>query len=314
LTEKEAMAHKSGPSLAERLEHWAGRILLFALAALARHAPWRLNYALADALGFALYHLVPRFRRIPQGNLRIAFGESCSEAALQRLARRSLQNSCRMALEFLKLQVLSRGELDRMVELEGTEHLDAALAQGRGAILLTAHYGNWEFMGARFITAGYPLSVIARDQDDEGVTRLVNDSRQGKGLRVLRRSEVREALKCLRRNEALGILADQNTAVGGVFVDFFGKPAATATGPALLALRTGAAVVPVFIRRESPGRHRVVIQPPLRLIHTGDREADVVANTALMTKVIEHQIAQWPEEWLWLHQRWKKRPPEEAGA
>lgn len=308
------MAHQSGPSLAEQWEQRGGRLLLFALAAVVRRTPWRLSYALADALGLALYHLVPRFRRIPNGNLRLAFGASRSEAALQRLARRSLQNSCRTLVEFLKLPVLTPADLDRMVELEGTEHLDAALAHGRGAILLTAHYGNWEFLGARLITAGYPLSVIARDQDDEGITRLVNEARQGKGMRVLRRSEVREALKCLRRNEVLGILADQNTAVGGVFVDFFGKPAATAPGPALLALRTGAAVVPVFIRRESPGRHRAAIQPPLRLVHTGNRETDVVAHTALMTKVIEHQVAQWPEEWLWLHQRWKKRPPQEAGA
>ncbi|HIE53147.1 MAG TPA: lipid A biosynthesis acyltransferase [Armatimonadetes bacterium] len=296
----------------KRLEMLLVRGIVWGLSAVAKRTSPATSFWLADRLGLLIYQVIPRFHRTALNNLHMAFGDRKPPAELERIARRALQNNCRAVMEFLRLRCLSPEDLQRLVELWGSEHLDAALAQGRGVMLVTAHYGNWELMGARIATAGYPLTVITRDQDDEALTRLVNDSRESAGLRVIRRQEVRKALACLRRNEILGILADQNTAVGGVFVDFFGRPAATATGPVLFALRLGTPLLPCFIRRLEDNRHRVVIYPPLELVRTGDATRDIALNTARLTKVIEHQIAERPEEWLWIHRRWKRRPEGEV--
>lgn len=284
----------------------AARYLLFVLGAWVRRAPMSLNYWLADQLGAGLYRW-PRFRQVALENLRRVFGPTLSIRTAEYLGRRSMQNNCRVVIEFLKLPTLKPEELAQCVTLKGAEHLDAALSRGQGVVLLTAHFGNWEWMGARLIQAGYPLHVIARDQDDADVTGFVRSTREGVGMRVLQRHEVREALHCLRRNEVLGVLADQYAGRRGVIVDFLGTPTSTVTGPAVFALRTGAAIVPVFSTRGAHNRHRAQCYPPLPLLRTGNQEADIVANTARCNRVIAAQIRERPEEWLWIHRRWKLR-------
>jgi len=284
----------------------AARYLLWGLAAWVRWAPMSLNYWLADRLGAGLYRW-PRFRQVAWENLRRVFGAGLPARTAEHLARRSIQNNCRVVIEFLKLRALTPEEVARRVTLEGTEHLDAALARGQGVVLLTAHFGNWEWMGARLVQAGYALHVIARDQDDADITALVRGTREGVGMRVLRRNEVREALRCLRRNEVLGVLADQYAGKRGVIVDFLGTPTSTVTGPSVFALRTGAALVPAFVSRDENNHHRVRVQPAVPLLRTGNREADIVANTARCNRIIAAQIRERPEEWLWIHRRWKLR-------
>jgi KDO2-lipid IV(A) lauroyltransferase len=252
---------------------------------------------------------MPRYRRVALRNLHLAFGADWSEAEIRRVARKSLHSLGTTLLETLWMPRLSREELHHLVQLEGAEYLDAALARGQGAILFSGHYGNWEIMAPRLVDAGYTISTIARDADDPGVNQAINEIRQGAGQQMLPRSRAaRAGLACLRRNEVLALLLDQNTLKGGIFVDFFGVPAATAAGPAALSRRTGAPLVPVFSTRQPDRSHRVEILPPIYPDPTTEPDAEVERLTAATTHVIENRIRAHPEQWMWIHNRWKLRP------
>jgi KDO2-lipid IV(A) lauroyltransferase len=254
-----------------------------------------------------------RYRRVARANLQRAFGATRSPAEIERMARRSVQHLGRTLIEFLQMPYWRDGEIERRVELKGTEHLDTALGQGRGVIGVTAHYGNWELLGARLGWAGYPLHVIVRDADDPATNALVDRIRGGWGYRVIpRRDGLRPALACLRRGELLALLLDQNAMTGAAFVDFFGYPAATAIGPAILARRTGAVLLPAFDRRLPDGRHLTEIFPPVSWEGLDDDSA-IRGMTARLTRAIETQIRIEPEQWLWIHDRWKLRPEAELG-
>ena len=196
------------------------------------------------------------------------------------------------------------------VEVEGLDHLKAAVAQGRGVLLLTAHFGNWELLAAANAQTGYPLSVVARPLDSPVLDRLVARFRESGGVLVIpKRRALRRVLEALRRGSMVGILLDQNTSRReGVFVPFFGDLASTSKSLAVLAFSSGAPVVPVFIHREPGGRHRVVVEPAIPPPSTGDREQDILAFTAAFANIVEARIRQGPEQWLWIHRRWKTRP------
>lgn len=305
--------YRYSPRLVKRTERFLARRITFALATLVRRLSLKGSYALADRVGSLLYYAHPRLRHTALKNLKIAFGEDENKGRLARTARRSFEYLCRSLVEVLKMASLSPSDLLDWVRIECEEYLSNALAEQRGVILLTAHYGNWELMGARLCSAGFPLWVVARDQRDMKMTGLINDVRERFGMKVIRRGDARGLLRCLRGNGILGILSDQNE-VSGVPVDFFGLPAATATGAAVLAMRTGAPVVPGFISRDEENRHCIRFQPPLQLAQTGDWDEDVLANTQLMTKVIEDAIRRDPEQWMWLHRRWKLSDRKNAEA
>ncbi len=264
---------------------------------------------LGDALGSIAYVLMIGRRRCMAENLEQAFGDSMSCEARREIAIASVRNLARTCLEFLKMRWLSGEQIEQLMELEGADHLAAALSRGRGAILLTAHYGNWELAAASIVRAGFPLNVIARDHDDSTTAALVNRIRESHGVQVLQRSGVRDTLRALRRNEVVGILPDHNISEGGLLVDFFGRPATTASGPAVYALRTGAAIVPMFSVRGADGTLKAIFEPPMTLVRTGDREQDTLVNTQRISKVIERAICRHPEQWMWIHRRWKSAPP-----
>jgi KDO2-lipid IV(A) lauroyltransferase len=197
------------------------------------------------------------------------------------------------------------------VKVEGVEHLNSAMARGRGVLILTAHFGNWELLAASHVLTAFPLSVVARPLDHPALDRLVARFRARSRAELINKHRaLSEILSALRRQRMVGILLDQNASRReGVFVPFFGIPASTSKGLALLALKTGAPVVPIFIRREPDGRHRVIVDPAVPLSPTGDRDRDLVEATAAFTRIIEANVRQWPEQWLWIHRRWKTRPP-----
>lgn len=256
--------------------------------------------------------LSPRHRRIVLTNLRLAFGREKSEEEIRRLVAGFYHHIGRCFAEFIRLPALSREELLRLVSLEGEEHVRQGLAAGRGVILLTGHVGNWELTGARIAAAGFPLNVIAREQREADLTDFITGTREKTGMRVIpRETAVRRTLAALRRNELVGILSDQNAGEEGIFVDFFGHLASTPAGPAAFALRTGAAVIPVFGRRRRDDTHRVVFLPRVEVSRSGDRERDLRENTARFTKIIEEAIRREPSQWFWLHKRWKARPSPE---
>jgi len=278
-----------------------------------RLLPEGLAYQLGIGVGNAMRRLSPRHARIVMTNLRLAFGGEKDERELRELARACYRHLGLCLTEFFRLTAMSREEVRELAELRGVEHIEGALREGRGAILLTGHLGNWELAGSRIAAEGYPVVVIARAQRDNEITEHVRKTREEMGMRVLHRgAAARGSLRALRENKLVGILLDQNAGDEGVFVEFFGHLASTAPGAAAFALKTGAAVLPTYGWREANNRHVVQVDAPVPLLKTGDRERDLLENTATYTKVLEERIRLHPEQWFWLHKRWKARPPGEG--
>jgi Kdo2-lipid IVA lauroyltransferase/acyltransferase len=277
--------------------------------------PDRAVLAVGAAVGGLLGAMLPRYRRAAQGNLERAFGGQLSAREIERMVARNFRHLGGTLAEFLRMPAWDDAEIERRVALRGTDHLDAALAAGRGVIAVSAHYGNWELMGARLVRAGYPICVLARDADDPATNALIGRIRQSGGYQVIsRRNGLRGALAFLRNNGIATFLLDQNTSQGEVYVEFFGHLAATARGPALLARHTGAPLIPAFDRRLADGTHVVEILPPVEWEASQDKERDVWEITARLTRIIEAQIRADPEQWLWIHQRWKQQPTEPPSA
>lgn len=299
------------------LEWWATRNLLRFLRFTGRWVTPAMVRWMGAAFGSLAYRTMTRYRRVALANLHRAYGDRWSPEARERIARSSFQHLGVTAVEFfLRQPRLTQADVLREVRFEGQEHYEAAFARGRGVILVTAHYGNWEVMGPRLAAAGYVVNAVSRTADDAVTEELIASTRRGAGVRQIpRRRAAREGLAALRRNEILAILLDQNTMEGGIFVPFFGHPASTATGPAVFALKTGAAILPTFSIREADGSHLMKTWPPILPESSGDRDSDVRRLTAAVTLVIEEQVRERPELWCWLHNRWKRQPePAEAGV
>lgn len=266
---------------------------------------------LGRRLGDLAYWTVAGRRAVVRRNLDLAFGRDRTADELRWLCRRNFQHLGMTLTEVATFLFTPPSVLLSRVSVEGMEHLRSAMARGKGALLLTAHFGNWELLAAAHVLTGFRLSVVARPPDQPALERIAARLRARSGVQLInKRRALPEVLSALRSQRMVGILLDQNASRReGVFVSFFGVPASTSKGLALLALKTGAPVVPVFIHREADGRHRVIVDPPVRLRLTGDRERDVLEATAAFTRIIEDKIRRWPEQWFWVHRRWKTRPP-----
>lgn len=272
--------------------------------------PRPLARALAIALARSLYYVHPRFRRVGLRNLEIAFpGKPLAER--RRIVRVLLDHLGRLLAEVCLFPRYTRENVNRVAIYDGFEHFEAARARGKGVIFMTAHFGGWEIGSFVHSLLGNPMHVVVRGLDNPYLDRMVTRYRTLHGNRAIDKADfARGLLAALRAGETVGILMDQNmTPPQGAFVDYFGQAACTATGPAKVALRTDAAVVPAFTFWD-PGlrKYRIHFDPALALVRTGDEEADIVANTALFTRVIEDYARRYPEQWLWLHRRWKTRP------
>lgn len=234
-----------------------------------------------------------------------------SEAERNRTLRGSFQNLARLLVEFSHFPDLHKANISQFVIHDGLENYHEAVRRGRGIIFMTAHFGAWELSSFAHSIYGYPLKFVVRPVDNARVDALITHYRTlGGNVPIHRRSAGRDILNALRNNEAVGILFDQNTTSDeGVFVDFFGIPAATTTAIAAFALRTGAAVLPGFlIWDEQMRKHRLRFDAPVQLVDTGDLAKDVVQNTKAFNKILEGYIRKYPDQWLWIHRRWKTRP------
>ncbi len=293
------------------MENALTRAFWFALYWALRPMPLRIVRAAARLLGWLAYVLwVPR-RRIALDNLRHAFPEK-TEAERRRIARGAFVNIATTLLEFLVVDRISDEQFAQLVRMRGEEHFARALEQGKGAIYLTAHFGNWEWMGRRIVLGGFPLDVLARTQDDERTESLVHRLRSACGMRVIPRASSRAALRTLRENRILGILGDQHSIEASTIVDFFGRPAATPIGPYVFARRTGAPIIIGFCFRQQDGTYEFELSPPMQLVNSGDRQADDKANAQQFNRVLEQAVRARPDHWLWMHRRW--RPAECADA
>ena len=272
---------------------------------------------LARGTAAAIAHLLllcrPPLRRAGLVNLRLAFPH-WADARRRRTLRRMVRYLAWMAAEFAHFPDLSRENIERLVVLDGFENFDAARQRGKGVIFLTGHMSAWELAPFAQALYGNPLSFLARAVDNKRVDALVNHYRCLSGNRPIEKNNAARAmLRVLHDGGTVGILADQNTALDeGIFVNFFGIPAATTTGLARIARRTDAAVVPGFLFwDESMRKYRLRFEAAVQLERTEDENADIRVNTARFNAVIENYIRAHPDQWLWVHRRWKNRPPGE---
>lgn len=275
-----------------------------------RILPRRVALALGKGLGASARLLLPHLRRHAQANLQLAF-PALDEHARRQIERGTFRNLGRALGEVTQFPKLNRANIESVVVYEGLENYQQAVAQGRGVILLTGHIGAWELSVYAHSIYGYPMSFLARRVDNPLVERLAETNRARFGnLSIDKKGNLREVLKTLKAGGVVGILADLNSArEEGVFVDFFGLPACTTAGVATLALRTGAVVLPGYILWDDEKKiHRLCFEPLVETINTGNQKDDIVTNTARYTKRLESVIRRHPEQWLWIHRRWRTRP------
>jgi len=272
--------------------------------------PRPLARAKGIALGLLVYLLHGRLRHVGMRNLKLAFPQM-PRRERRRILRGVFISLGRQLAEVCLFPRYTRENVSKVVIYDGFENFERAYARGKGVLFLTAHLGAWELSAFAHSLQGHPLWIVMRSLDNERVDHLLQSYRTMHGNRTVDKDDfVRGLLAAMKAGEVVGILMDTNmTPPQGVFVDFFGIPAYTASGLARIALRTEAAVVPGFtIWDPTLRKYRLRFDPAVDLIRTGDSEKDVVANTAHFTKIIEDYVRRYPDQWLWVHRRWKTRP------
>jgi KDO2-lipid IV(A) lauroyltransferase len=294
--------------LGRRMEYWA---VLGALKLLGS-MPHALARAFCAALATLSYWLWPHLRGVGLFNLRLAFPD-WSERRRHRVLFGLFQNFGRMLADFAHFPDWKRANIERVIIYDGFENYAQAYKQGKGVLILTAHFGNWELSSFAHGVYGHPLNFIVRPMDNPLIDALINRYRSMSGGKAIeKRDFARGVLRAFGRGEAVGILMDQNMLLGeGAFVDFFGHAACTTTGPARLARRAGVPIVLGLVIWDHRLRKYRLRFDPVEWIERDDPEEEIVVNTAHFTKLIEECVRRYPEQWLWVHRRWKTRPPGE---
>ena len=272
--------------------------------------PRKMALRVGEHLGTLMYHILPRRREIGYKNLTIAFGNELSDEEKQRILKLNFKNLGKSIAEVLHFSQMSKEYVREKVTRVGQEHYLAAKQRAGKVIYLTAHVGNWEMGPFALSVFETPGTGVVRPLDNRYLDRHVTRLRTRYGNKLLaRRDGFRDILAALKRNEDIGILMDQNTVRSqGVFVDFFGKTASTIPVIAVLALRYNVPVIPIFIVRTGFDTHTIHVLPEVTIQKTGDTRKDIESNTARFNKIIEDFIRQYPDQWFWVHNRWKTQP------
>lgn len=290
------------------------RYYVYALACIAGFfvgiLPLKLGILLAGLISKVVYFVSKKERERTLDNLRLAFPEK-SAAETEGIARGVFSNVCKNAVELVNTYKLNRNTVEKWVGCQGAEKINEALAKGKGYIALASHFGNWELIPIYFSLKGVKANIIVRRIYFERYDRFIQGMRRSKGVNIIYRDESpRKILRALKRNEGVGILADQDVdSVDGVFVDFFGRPAFTPIAPVAISLATGAPLMPFFCIREN-GRHRIVVESPIEMEQKATKEETLKFNTQKWTRVLESQIKKYPEQWVWMHRRWRTKKDE----
>ena len=258
-------------------------------------------------VGFAFQR---RDRKLTLKNLDDCLGEDTSPQHRKEIAKKVFSNVAVSAVEAIWMSRWSTLKEWLEIEVEGIEHVDAAMATGNGVVSFSAHFGNWEVMTAVMAQLGYPVHMVARELKDPRLDAWVQQVREACGIRVIQRGKTPfRLLNVLKEGGVLAILVDLDTRSGrGVFVDFFGRPAYTPVGPFVLARKTGALLLPVLCYRESLNRIRISFEAPWEVPRSEDAEADIREAAERATRFLEERIRERPEQWAWFHKRWKTTP------
>jgi len=264
----------------------------------------------AKRLGTLSYHVLSKARARTTSNLLRAFGSQLSPEQINKIGRAVFQN---LALNFFECGRFGSAPTEQLLEkttVEGGEHVETAYQSGRGGVLLGGHIGNWEWTAAYIALRGYPINVVARRIYIDSLNERLVRMRESMGMKVLYRDiSMRRMIRLLLDNQFIGVLVDQDVKdVSGIFVDFFGHPAYTPVGPALLALASGAPIIIIRDVRQG-SQHRITVDPPIFADRKAPRDQEVNRIVTLYTKRLEECITEHPTQWVWTHRRWHTRPP-----
>lgn len=295
-----------GSDLRRQLRRQFQYVLISSLLLFIQVLPRSWSLALCPVLADLAWQVLPKERRKVLFNLRLIFPQECDH---EKMSREIFRAMAKNAVDAIRLPRLAGKDIESLVMASGLEHFDRAYRRGQGVVAVTGHIGCWELIPAWFAQRGYRIGVIGKRVYDPRLDRLLNRARAKWGIQVIDRdSGAKEALRALHRGQALGILIDQDTRVASVEVRFMGHPARTPTGAAMLARKTGAAVVPLAIHRLPGGRHRLTILPELKPSPSRDRRQQTIEDVQQETRAIEELIKRDLTQWAWMHPRWTRKP------
>ncbi len=287
--------------------------LLYLLFLLARPLPRGFMLAMGRGIGTFVWRVVRFRRQVVLDNLRHAFGEEMDEPALRELAHAFYRNLGMTLMEFLAFPGMKKADFVALVEMNGKEHFSRLIDTGGGALLVSGHFGNWEMMGARVAAEGQKVSFIVKEQTNSRVDRIQNDIRHKAGIGTIRAggASIREMIRALRNKELIGLVGDQDGGPEGYFTEFLGREASVFRGTAYFAWKLKVPIITGFIFRQPDGNHVMEIDPPFAAEPDWDEETAVARLTEIHVARLEAAIRKAPEQYFWLHRRWKTRPPEQ---
>lgn len=274
----------------------------------------RLPYSIVIAMGrfmgsFANFFVSPKRNKKAYLNLKSAMGGKLSQKDMKRIIRKVYSGFGEDFIQTLRIPVVDKKYFENMIEVKGFEHVQSSLNKGRGGVLLTGHFGNWEYLNLTSAFTGCPIMAVARPQKMKRLDDLLNSFRKSKGCDVIiKENAVKDILKGLKNNRLIGILADQAGGPGGIFLPFFGRVASTAAGPITLALRAGCDILPTFHVRLDRGRHRIEVNPPINIPSELNQDEKIKYGVKKYLDIFGEYIAKYPHQWLWMHNKWKRTP------
>ncbi|MFQ5849916.1 MAG: lysophospholipid acyltransferase family protein [Candidatus Binatia bacterium] len=275
-----------------------------------KHAPRRLVFFCSEGLANLGFYLFHSFRKRSLRNLSLALGDQLDRRERARVIQKSLRNFFRDFVEIGYSLSVPPQELRREIAVVGWEHLEVALAKGKGVIALSAHLGNFFLVGTRLALEGYPTYVLVNPPRNGSFKELLAHYRLKAGQRTIhsrpRQQASQELLRVLRQNELAVLIADEYRAGRGIYVPFFGRTVIARRGPATLALRTGAALVPVYLIRDRNGRLTLIIEPEIEILRSGNINADIMESTLRVTQWLERAVRSYPDQWNWMNIRWQE--------
>jgi KDO2-lipid IV(A) lauroyltransferase len=299
--------------LRRKLRHRTEYVFLLALMGIVRRVSLKTSHRIANGLGRISFTVLRIRRRVTLDNLRMAFPEK-SEKELKGIAFRAYKNFAKMMMEYIRFPIMDRDTVLSLCEVQGRENLDWAVKNGKGAVLVAGHFGNWELMGACLAHMGYPVSFLVGRQKNKLVDDQMNRYREGMGVKLIHMGvAVRGVIRALRSNEWVAMLADQDAHREGVFVDFMGRKASNHQGPAVFALRTSAPILFGSAIRRPDGKHLMVAE---LLRFDGLTEVtpeNILTVTQAYTALLEKKVREYPDQWFWMHRRWKTKPEPTGG-
>jgi len=300
-------ASRAWKRVRHRLEFLGVKIILL----LTRLLPLSWLRALGAALGWTAFRILGVRRKVSVENVRRSLGDSLGPGEAEGIALRSYQNFGRSLVEFASFGSLAREDVLAMIEFQGLENFDAALAAGRGAIPFAGHFDNWELFGAGAAALGYPINFLVGEQSNKLVDDLMNKLRRSQGIGIItRQAALRKVLRALESNQFVAMLADQDARRSGVFVDFFGRPASTFKGPATFALKQGCPIISGFMVRRPGLRHLAIVEKPIHPPEGLGKDEAVKRMTQEYTSLLEEYVKRHPDHYFWAHRRWKTTPPQ----